>query len=774
MSSINASDITAVLPQSNCTGCGACISACPKDALSLASDVLGYYRSTLNKSKCIDCGLCVKVCPAHKLPEKTNNPEPRLYAFVAADTDLLFKSSSGGIFSLLAKEAFKLGGYVGGAAWRDDFSVEHILIDNENDMPKLRKSKYLQSYLGNIGRKIKQLLDNNRFVLFSGCPCQIAGLKSYLGKEYNNLLLVDLLCANLPSTMFFKKYLADNFGEGKVKDYTFRYKSKNADCVTVTVTLTSGDSFIRRGTKKDTYQSVYHNHTMCPPHCEKCIYQALPRYGDLTIGDFWGLKKRDPSIDYKNGISAILVNNDKGAEFLKRISSDEIAVMKEEPLSFLGGNGYAVKGHNYASSHRDEFYKMIENSGFNQTVQAVNKGDTNNKIYDKIRILKIKIKGMIKNFGFNQTDQAIQTINENDTDNEINDKIRILEDEIKSLNEKLNSYTKIINNFCQLAQEQRNLLISKSDKDIQVIQKILEMVNVSDMQFQTMFWQIFRRQEESQVDAKKRFFQMLPPADGELRIAQKATTTLLANLDQICRKNNLSYWLMAGTLLGAIRHKGFIPWDDDIDVGMMRDDMERLLEIVKDHPHFWISKVPQIRSFDRGYSTPVRFLYKHDEKGIKCFVDIFIFDYADEASDATWSKYLALRKELNDQSQILKNKLETDLSIDRNTAAKQLLKDYLVKHREILNPKNTKNAVIWGIDNHTYIGKFVLENSYIFPLCEQEFEKRMYFSMNRPYEHLRFFYRDFYSLPKDKLGHGFKYDERQIRIMEELMNKYQI
>jgi len=367
-------DCTHVLPAQDCMGCGACVSCCPTEALDLIADELGYYRSIVDTRKCTNCGLCARICPALKLPTKTNHQTPELFAFIAADKDLLFKSSSGGVFSLLARESFKQGGVVVGAAWKDDFSVEHILIDSEEDMPKLRKSKYLQSFQGTIGRQVKNKLEAGAFVLYSGCPCQVAGLKAYLGNKYDNLLLVDMLCGNAPSTMFFQKYLTDSFGEGAVKDYSFRHKVQGwtSDCLTLTLTLTNGNTFTRRGGGEDAYQSVYHNHTMCAPHCESCKYQALPRYGDLTIGDFWGVEKHLSNINHKAGVSAILVNNEKGAAYLNRIPLEEIDVLTTVKLDLLGGNGYAVKGHNYASPNRDRFYAAIKSGGFDAALQAVN------------------------------------------------------------------------------------------------------------------------------------------------------------------------------------------------------------------------------------------------------------------------------------------------------------------------------------------------------------------------------------------------------------------
>ena len=164
--------------------------------------------------------------PVRFLPENRNSALPDCYAFIAADEGLLYKSTSGGIFSTLAEIVLNNNGEVAGASWTEDFSVRHILIDTYADLHKLQKSKYMQSYIGTIYREIKNKLDNKVFILFSGTPCQVAGLKSYLHKEYDNLLLIDILCGNAPSQYFFKKYMRDTL-PFHVKEYQFRYKSKD-------------------------------------------------------------------------------------------------------------------------------------------------------------------------------------------------------------------------------------------------------------------------------------------------------------------------------------------------------------------------------------------------------------------------------------------------------------------------------------------------------------------------------------------------------------------
>jgi len=356
------------LKQKECAGCSACINKCPTGAMFFSEDEWGYYRSEMAYDKCINCGMCSDTCPALKLPQNDNTDAPVCFAFTAEEGDVLKSSSSGGVFSLLAEEAFKRKGSVSGAAWKTDFSVEHIMIDNLEELYKLQKSKYVQSYLGNVFARILEKLEGGEFVLFTGCPCQVAGLKGYVGKEYEHLVLVDLLCGNAPSTLFFQKYIAGSFPQG-VNKYEFRYKGQGWNAEIVKVTTKADNTIVLQGAKEDDFQRVYHNHTMCAPHCEDCKYQQVPRFGDLTIGDFWGIGGRDSAITTEQGVSVILCNNEKGRRFFDCIPAEKIRLKKEVPLEWLGGNGYAIKNaRNYCSPGRDLFYQAIQSMSFSEAV----------------------------------------------------------------------------------------------------------------------------------------------------------------------------------------------------------------------------------------------------------------------------------------------------------------------------------------------------------------------------------------------------------------------
>ena len=193
----------------DCCGCNACGDICPKDAISYHTDNEGFWYPQIDKSKCINCGLCNKVCPIETecKSRKNNISKPECYATEHKSIEVIFNSTTGGMFTALAECMYAQKGYVGGAIHNDDFSVSHFISNNRNDLLKLRRSKDLQSNAEGFHKKVKTLLDQGENVLACGVPCKIAGLLNYLGKDYDNLITVDLICAGVNSPKVWRKYL---------------------------------------------------------------------------------------------------------------------------------------------------------------------------------------------------------------------------------------------------------------------------------------------------------------------------------------------------------------------------------------------------------------------------------------------------------------------------------------------------------------------------------------------------------------------------------------
>ena len=207
-----------------CTGCSACVASCAKGALSLSQDLDGFYKPVIDMTKCVDCGRCEKVCPLNGL-EITNSSTPPLFVF-NNNTQNASYSATAGAFQIIARHFIANGGKVAGAAWGKNWRCEHIMVDNEKDLFKLYKSKYVQSFMGNIFQQVKNELKKGTKVLFSGLPCQIAGLYAFVGKKYDNLYTVDLLCNNAPSPKHFSDYLNDKYGIENIDEIEFRHKKE--------------------------------------------------------------------------------------------------------------------------------------------------------------------------------------------------------------------------------------------------------------------------------------------------------------------------------------------------------------------------------------------------------------------------------------------------------------------------------------------------------------------------------------------------------------------
>ena len=311
----------------NCTGCASCANICPQNAIIMKQDNDGFYKPHIDEERCTNCGLCTKICP-ELTPAQKNTNTPNCYA-VMADDETRAKSSSGGAFSVIAHEIFNRGGVVCGAAFDENWVVKHIIIDNENDMYKLRGSKYVQSFISEeFYTKIKKYLEEGRYVLFSGTPCQVAGLKNFLKKEYEKLLLIDFICSGNPSPLVFEKYLRYiNFDNAKILKINFRDKTKNGWSCTHTTTTTT------RTTTDNKFMHAFLSKSISCKSCGFCKYASVERVSDITIADFWSIERYKEHLNDKKGTSIYLANTVKANNLLEIIKS-KFALLEEVPLNY--------------------------------------------------------------------------------------------------------------------------------------------------------------------------------------------------------------------------------------------------------------------------------------------------------------------------------------------------------------------------------------------------------------------------------------------------------
>lgn len=340
-----------------CTGCNACSNICPNSAISMVENEEGFKYPVVNKDLCTNCGVCMNLCTRGTV---SNLKQPDCYAYMASD-EVRAGSSSGGVFPTLAYDFITHGGYVCGAVWADDWSVKHIVSNQLSDVERMRGSKYLQSDMGNCYKEIKSLLKKNINVLFSGTPCQVAGLRSFLNKEYDNLYCVDLICHGVPSAKVFKKYLEENFDVAGIKDCNFRNKLKAGWGTGVTI----NDNLI----DCDYFKMFLQNVTL-RRSCGDCRYAKLPRQGDITMGDFWGINNYKKDLNDELGTSVLLVNNIKGKGLLKCLQHNA-KVCKKVPIKYaLKGNpnlSHSTKLH----KNRDLFYSQLDQLSIAQNKKIV-------------------------------------------------------------------------------------------------------------------------------------------------------------------------------------------------------------------------------------------------------------------------------------------------------------------------------------------------------------------------------------------------------------------
>lgn len=301
-----------------CCGCSACAQRCPKQCISMQSDEEGFLYPKADGSVCIDCGLCEKVCP---VINRNDEREPlAVYAAKNADENVRMQSSSGGLFTLLAELTIGQGGVVFGARWDEEWNVRHDCVERKEDIAKLRSSKYLQSAIGESYRKAEMYLREGRQVMFTGTPCQIAGLKHFLRKDYDNLLSVEVICHSVPSPGVWQQYLSEklqNIGvrKSEIQQISFRDKSTGWKTYSFVIKEKNGNEY-RELSSKNAFMRGFLADLYTRPSCQACPAKHLKSGSDITLGDWWGIDSLMPEIDDDRGVSAVTVNTLKGSRAL--------------------------------------------------------------------------------------------------------------------------------------------------------------------------------------------------------------------------------------------------------------------------------------------------------------------------------------------------------------------------------------------------------------------------------------------------------------------------
>lgn len=309
-----------------CTGCGACANCCTHGAINMCPDEEGFLIPDINANCCVECHLCEKSCPVLKNKSNTNLERPRAFAVWSVPDRTV--SSSGGAFSAFARLILSKGGVVFGAAFDENLYCKHKEVNTVDGLDALRGSKYVQSDIGDTFKRVRELLQQDKYVLYCGTPCQIAGLRSFLRKKFDKLLTLDVVCHGVPSNEIFQSYLSKfstrYAGKGKVDGFEFRQRNGWGKAPSVSF----DGKFTPIYDVDNLYMSAFDKNTIFRKSCYTCLFAKLPRVGDCSIADFWGIGRH--GIPFKQnvlkGVSLVLANNVHGLNFLKDLKTDDVFI----------------------------------------------------------------------------------------------------------------------------------------------------------------------------------------------------------------------------------------------------------------------------------------------------------------------------------------------------------------------------------------------------------------------------------------------------------------
>ncbi|MBR2289897.1 MAG: Coenzyme F420 hydrogenase/dehydrogenase, beta subunit C-terminal domain [Clostridia bacterium] len=340
--------------KTDCNGCGACALRCPVNAISMIEDGEGFVYPQIDNFKCVNCGLCRRVCSNYPLK---NTFESKVYAAKSKDFNLRMNSTSGGMFQILAEYVIAHNGVVFGATYSENLVVKHSYATTKGDCKKFSVSKYVRSDLGTSYEDVECFLKDGKNVLFSGVPCQCYGLRKNLGKDYDNLIICEILCHSNPSPKVFEMYLKnlEKLNGQKIKNYVFRSKDDSVGRKPHIV--------FENGVKKadDLFNKAFFSMLISRPSCHNCKFCDPNRKADITIGDFWGIEHYYPEFKDENGISLVCINSEIGVKVFNDI---------QQKLDYIESNLSDAFKYNHNSNipenkNRETFFEGIESGKIN-------------------------------------------------------------------------------------------------------------------------------------------------------------------------------------------------------------------------------------------------------------------------------------------------------------------------------------------------------------------------------------------------------------------------
>ena len=381
------------ISHSDCVGCGACYNSCQQQAIQLTTDNEGFYYPRINPDLCVDCGLCLRSCPVHS---QGFHDMIEVYAITMKDNHIKRKSSSGGAFYWIASYFIEKGGVVYGAAFDPKKRrVEHIRIDSKNQLWRLQSSKYVQSYIGNTYSLAKKDLSVGKLVLFSGTPCQIAGVYSYLGHPYSNIYTCDILCYGVPSPYVFGKYLDEIAGDKQIITLNMRDKTDGWAAYSMKISMDAQEYF--KGKYEDLYHLGFQSHIFYRESCYSCEFRRRERVGDFTLGDFWNFKESFRKNSIRNdetGISYVAINTENAKKIFEQLNKKDVYLEKRE----LDDNkdNYGFKRDMKSIPEREKFFYRLKENKYSEAILPY----IEKRVQRKPSLLKKIYRGLKKHYYF--------------------------------------------------------------------------------------------------------------------------------------------------------------------------------------------------------------------------------------------------------------------------------------------------------------------------------------------------------------------------------------
>ncbi len=355
----------------DCCGCTACYNICSKKAITMMEDKEGFLYPVIDQQKCVDCGLCNAVCPIiNRIGSEQENTKG--YILRNKDKNVLFESTSGGAFTALAEHVLHNGGVVYGAGYDEAMNVICKKAKTSVYLREMRGSKFVQSTLGNTFQVIKKELQDGIYVMFSGTPCQIAGLLKYLGKKPENLLCVDFVCRGVPSPGLWRNYVhfMEEKYDSKMVGARFKHKTYGYHTTTMKIDFANGKSYYGSG-RVDPYMKAFVSELASRPSCADCAFKGLERPSDITIFDCYEYTNLTGKTDDNKGYSSVFTHSDKGEKMLRDIMPKVDILSQENIEKLVEYNGIMVRNSAKAHKKRDDFYHLAASMPIDKTINLI-------------------------------------------------------------------------------------------------------------------------------------------------------------------------------------------------------------------------------------------------------------------------------------------------------------------------------------------------------------------------------------------------------------------